>query len=152
MITEIINSTRSLAEICGKLKREFEKYKFLSIKIDHQKRSIISNSLQFHWYTELQTQGDDTAPQYRNYCKYHFGCPLRAAQDEYFATTMRQIFRRYTYDQRLDMMSLIDVTSTFNRATMSQYLFAIKMHYEPLGFVLTNAKDIESCQSTASQR
>jgi hypothetical protein len=143
MKTEIINSNRSLAETCGKLKRDFEKYKFLSIKVDHQKRSIISNSLQFHWYTELQQQGDNTAPQYRNYCKYHFGCPLRAAQDEYFAKTLRDIFMRYTYEERIDMMSFIDVTSTFDRPTMSEYLFAIKMHYGPLGFVLTNAEDVK---------
>jgi len=91
----------------------------------------------------LQTQGDDTAPQYRNYCKYHFGCPLRAAQDEFFAEKMREIFRRYPYNVRLDIMSFIDVTSTFDRPTMTRYLFAIKMHYEPLGFVLTNAKDVQ---------
>ena len=139
----IINSERALNEQCGVLKRLFEKHKYLSIKIDHQKRSIISNSLQFHWYVELQTQGDQTASEYRNYCKYHFGLALRAANDDYFAEKMREIMRSNVYEDRLKIMEFIDVTSTFNRETMSKYLTEIKNHYEPKGYVLTSSEDLK---------
>jgi len=139
----IINSQRSLDEVCGLLKRTFDKYKFLSIKIDHQKRSIISNSLQFHWYAELSNQGDQTANEYRRYCKYHFGLALRAANDEFFQVKMRDILKRYPYEERLEMMDFIDVTSTFNREQMSLYLTEIKNHYTPQGFVLTNSEDLK---------
>jgi len=139
---QIINSDRSLAEVQGKIARDFEKYKFISVVVDHQKRSIISNSLQFHWYRELETQGDMTSIEYRRYCKYHFGCALRASDDEFFADTMREVFTNYPYETRLKMMDFIDVTSTFDRPTMSVYLNNIKNHYIPSGYVLTNSDDL----------
>lgn len=137
---EIINSDRALLEVQGKLAREYEKYKFISVKTDHQKRSIISNSLQFHWYKELETQGDMTANEYRRYCKYHFGLGLRAAKDEYFADWIRKIFKLYVYEERLMQMDYVDVTSTFDRPTMSLYLNEIKLHFS--SFVLTNSDDL----------
>ena len=139
---QIINSDRLLAEFHGKLDRDYEKYKFLSVVVDHQKRSIVSNALQFHWYKELETQGDMTSTEYRRYCKYHFGCALRASDDEFFADTMREVFTNYPYETRLKMMDFIDVTSTFDRPTMSLYLSNIKNHYIPLKFILTNSDDL----------
>lgn len=141
IMKKIINSDRTLKEVQGELSREFEKYKFLSVKTDTQKRSVISNALQFHWYKELETQGDMTANQYRRYCKYTFGCALRAADDEFFANTLRDIFNRYPYEDRLKMMDFIDVTSTFNGPTMSIYLNEIKLHFS--SFVLTNSDDLK---------
>ncbi len=138
---KIVNSERALLEAQGELAREFDKYKFISIKTETQKRSIISNSLQFHWYKELETQGDMTANEYRRYCKYHFGCSQRAAKDEYFADTLREIFNRYVYEDRLKMMDFIDVTSVFDRPTMYIYLNEIKTHFS--SFVLTNSNDIK---------
>lgn len=138
----IVNSNRSLQEVCGIIKRNFEKYKFLSIKIDHQKRSVISNALQFHWYSELEQQGDQTSTEYRRYCKYHFGMALRAANDEFFTETMREILKKYTYEDRLKIMDFVEVTSTFDRPTMTSYLKEIKNHYTPQGFILTNSDDL----------
>ncbi len=139
----IVNSARSANEICGLIRHNFEKYKFLSVKIDHQKRSIISNALQFHWYRELEQQGDQTSNEYRRYAKYHFGLALRAANDDFFADKMRDILKRYVYEERLEMMDFIDVTSTFDRPAMSQYLLEIKNHYTPQGFILTNSDDLK---------
>lgn len=85
--------------------------------------------------------------EYRNYCKYHFGCALRASQDEFFSSKLREIFLKYDYHDRLNMMIFIDVTSTFDRPTMTEYLFLIKNHFEPLGFVLTNSEDVKLTKS-----
>lgn len=144
MSSIIVNSIRSAEEICGLIPRMFEKYKFLSVKIDFQKRSIISNALQFHWYRELEQQGDMTAKEYRRHCKYYYGCALRAANDEFFADTMREVFTKYPVEDRLRMMDFIDVTSTFDRPTMSEYLNEIQVAFvHEQGFVLTNSKDLE---------
>ncbi|MCK5609390.1 hypothetical protein KAR91_46385 [Candidatus Pacearchaeota archaeon] len=137
---KIINSDRTLLEAQGELAREYEKYKFISVKTDCQKRSIISNALQFHWYKELETQGDMTANEYRRYCKYHFGLALRAAKDDFFAKWMKDTLKRYIHEERLAMMDYVDVTSTFDRPTMSIYLNEIKIHFQT--FVLTNSEDL----------
>ena len=139
----IVNSTRSVEEVCGLISRMFDKHKFLSVKIDFQKRSIISNALQFHWYKELSEQGDMTANEYRRHCKYYYGCSLRAANDEFFADTLREVFTRYTLENRLEMMDFIDVTSTFDRPTMTEYLNEINLVFSAQGFVLTNSKDLK---------
>lgn len=139
---EIINSERSLKEVTGKIQRAFEDKKYLSVKIDYQKRSIISNALQFHWYRELEQQGDMTAREYRNHCKYYHGCALRAARDDYFADKMREIFLKYTVEERLKMMDFIDVTCTFDRPTMYEYLSSIKNEFTEQGFVLTSSEDL----------
>lgn len=139
---KVINSERTLKEAQGELRREYEKHHFISVKTETQKRSIVSNALQFHWYSELQAQGDKTAQEYRNYCKYHFGCAIRASKDDFFANTMRDIFKKYVYEDRLKMMDFIDITSTFDRKQMTQYLNEIKNHFIPQEFVLTNSEDL----------
>ena len=139
----IVNSDRTLAEAVGKVKREFEKHKYISIKIDTRKRSSQSNSLQFHWYKELAQQSEDTTESHwRCYCKYHFGLAIRAEADQDFADDMYKPLKAVPYESRLKVMRYVDVTSKFNRDQMSRYLNEIKQHFEPEGFVLTNSEDI----------
>lgn len=141
-MNRIVNSIRALEEAKGELEREFNKHKFVQVKTTTQKRSIISNALQFHWYSELEQQGDMTAGEYRNECKYYIGCAIRAEKDDYFAEKMREIFRRYPIEDRIKMMEFIDITSTFDREQMTRYLNGMKMRYEPQKFVLTNSEDV----------
>lgn len=135
-MNKIINSSRSLAEIQGLLKREFEKNKYLTVKISSKKRSLNSNAFQFAVYKELEQQGDQTALEYRNFCKYHFGLQIRAATDPEFACIMRSPITKHCYEDRLKMMSFIDVTSTFNAYQMKSYLSQVIKHFTEHGYVL----------------
>ncbi len=139
----IINSERALQEHIGQVTRDFRKHKYIGVKITKQKRSIISNSLQFHWYKELEQQGDMTLSQYRNYCKWHFGCALKAANDSLFGKIFASLKQYYTYEQCLKIMGIVEVTSTFDPETMMSYLNEIKNHYVEQGFVLTSSEDIK---------
>lgn len=134
----IINSKQSLVQAIGKLKLLWDDYKYISVKIIARKRSIDQNALQFHWYKEMEDQGDMKSSEYRNYCKYHFGMAIRAEEDEFFANTMRDLMRRHTYEDRIKMMSFIDVTSTFSSKQMTRYLDEVESHFNEKGFILTS--------------
>ena len=136
----IVNSVKTLIAAFREIKASYLLHKYIVINLTFGKRSMIQNGLQFHWYKELEEQGDMTAHEYRRYCKYEFGMSIRAESDEFFAESMRDLVRKYTYEDRLKIMEYIDVTSTFDRKQMSRYLTEIKHHFSDKR--LTNSDDI----------
>lgn len=131
-----INSTASLIEFIKLVKELFNKHKYLTVRIDYKKRSIDQNALQFALYSQLEKQGDMKVNEYRRYCKYHFGCAIRAAKDSSFAEIMRTVLTALPYEQRLESMDFIDVTSTFNVEEMTMFIEQVIEHYTNQGFIL----------------
>ena len=141
-MNKIINSVRTLNEAIVILKQEFDKHKYLACRTYTDKRTLDQNALQFHWYRELEEQSEgETAAYYRNYCKYHFGCAIRAEGDPYFAAEMKRILKLYVYEDRLEIMSFIDITSTFTPKQMSRYCDQVYYHFTEEGFTLTSRKN-----------
>ena len=105
-------------------------------------RSLESNSLQYHWFRELAQQGDNTSEEYQSYCKLHFGTVIRGSEDPEFAEFIDSVLSPLDYEAQLKLMSLINISSTFNRDQMTQYLSEIRFHFEREGFILTNGEDL----------
>ncbi|MCP4988677.1 MAG: hypothetical protein GY928_22290, partial [Colwellia sp.] len=100
----LINSQPSLEEITGRIKREFQKKKYIWVNITSGKRSLDSNALSFHWYREISEQGDMQPNDVRNYCKYHYGLPILAAAEPGLSGTLRKALQAIEYEDRLEMM------------------------------------------------
>lgn len=111
-----------------------------------RKRSIQQNRLQRLWMLEAEEQGDQTAEEYRAYCKLYFGVPILYSQDHDFHDQWEsRIKGKFTIEQMLTMMMIpvdLPVTRLMNTKQKKQYLDAIYTHFTGLGMQLTEPDDM----------
>ena len=104
-------------------------------------RSLAQNRLQRLWLKEAEEQGDQTAEEYRAWCKLHLGVPILRADSEDFMAQYDEIIRPLPYEKKLRLMMVpIDfpVTRLMSTAQIGQYLDAMHRHFSGLGFRLTD--------------
>jgi len=106
-------------------------------------RSIEQNKLQRKWLLEAQEQGDQTAEEYRGYCKLHFGVPILRNENEEFKAKYDKIIRPHSYEDKLQMMMVpldFPVTRMMTTKQKGQYLDAMYQHLRSIGMQLTEPK------------
>lgn len=106
-----------------------------------EKRSNDQNRLQRQWINEAARQGDQTAEEYRAFCKLHFGVPILRAENEDFLHQYNKTVMALTYEQKLEIMKVpIDfpVTRLMNKKQKTMYLDAMYLHFTGLGFLLSD--------------
>lgn len=103
-------------------------------------RSIEQNKTQRMWVKELEEQGDQSAEEYRAYCKLHFGVPILRHENELFRASYDKVIRPLSYELKLLAMAEpldFPITRLMTVKQKVQYLDAIWVHFTGLGFVLT---------------
>ena len=112
---------------------------FTTTTKDGDKRSNPQNRLQMKWCKEAAMQGDNTAEEYRAYCKLHFGVPI-LREDEDFQASYDQKLKWLPYETKLALMGEFDfpVSRLMQVEQMRRYLDAIYQHFTGLGFQLTD--------------
>ena len=106
-------------------------------------RSIEQNQLQRMWLNEAQEQGDQTAEEYRAYCKLHLGVPILRNENEIFRQQYENTIRPLPYEAKLEVMKVpidLPVTRIMTSKQKAQYLDAMYQHFMGLGFQLTEPK------------
>jgi hypothetical protein len=108
------------------------------------KRSLEQNRLQRMWLLEAQEQGDQTAEQYRGFCKLHFGVPILRAEHDEFREKYDRIIRPLDYEQKLELMMIpmdFPVTRLMDVDQKIRYLNQIYQHFIGLGMLMTEPLD-----------
>lgn len=103
-------------------------------------RSNEQNKLQRKWLLEAEEQGDQTAEEYRGYCKLHFGVPLLRMENELFREKYDRIIRPHSYEVKLEMMMTpldFPVTRLMTTKQKTRYLDMMYQHFREQGFILT---------------
>jgi hypothetical protein len=103
-------------------------------------RSIEQNKLQRKWMLELQEQGDQTAEEYRAYCKLHFGIPILRAESDEFKEKYDRLIRPLDYEVKLEYMKVpfdFPVTRIMTTKQTTTYLDNIYNFYSSNGLMLT---------------
>ena len=109
-------------------------------------RSLEQNRMQFQWYRDLEKQGDQTAQEYRTYCKLHFGVKILRMDDEQFREIYDKIIRPLEYEDKLALMGEpidLPITSRMNIKQMTKYLIDMSNHWIQQGFTLTKLEYIQ---------
>jgi len=104
-------------------------------------RSSEQNKLQRKWLKEAEEQGDQTAEEYRAYCKLHFGVPIMRSQSDEFKEKYDRIIRPLPYTQKLELMAVpfdFPVTRMMTMASEKKYLDQMYLFFTGQGFLLTN--------------
>lgn len=122
------------------------------VKIAVGKRSISANALSHQWYKDAATQTSDTPQDVRAYCKLTIGVPIMLAESEKFAERYNQSIRRtLTYEQKLAVMDLLDVTSLMSKDQFNRYLNTMQQEYANRGVILETPKDSAYAKYMAEQ-
>jgi hypothetical protein len=104
-------------------------------------RSLAQNRLQRLWLKEAEEQGDQTAEEYRAWCKLTIGVPILRADNDAFCAQYDAIIRPLPYERKLELMRVpIDfpVTRLMTTGQLKQYLDAMYQHFSGQGFHLTD--------------
>lgn len=135
----IINSDESLSRFIGELREDYFKHRYLEVKVKAgTKRSLNQNAISHVWYEQIarELREYDTLG-WKCYSKYTLGVPLLYASDEEFATFWQNNIRMsFTYEQKIEMMKFMPVTSIMNKETLSKYLEAMIEHFAKRGVML----------------
>jgi ribosomal protein L39E len=107
-------------------------------------RTVAQNKLQRMWMLEAEAQGDQTAEEYRAYCKLHIGVPILRSQDDDFKAAYDAVIRPLTYEQKLKAMMIpldFSVSRLMTTKQFSEYSKKIYEHFTSKGIKLTDPDD-----------
>lgn len=107
------------------------------------KRSVDQNKLQRKWLLEAEAQGDQTAEEYRGFCKLHFAVPMLRWELPEFKEKYDRIVKPLPYESKLELMQEpldFPCTRLMSKDQKSRYLDAIFQHFTGLGMHLTDPK------------
>lgn len=131
MTTWIINSDQSLQQFLGDIREQYGKHRFLKVNARVGKdRSIPQNAIGHVWYEQLARElREDDAAGHKRFCKLHFGVPILRAEDEQFREFYNAALLDRTYEQKLQAMSFVPVTSIMTKEQESKYLEAVQEYF-----------------------
>lgn len=127
-----IYSEPRLQQVIGQMRQAFKAGGYLRVTWSEEKpRSLPQNALAHCWYEQISRElGEDTPEGVKAECKLRFGVPILRAQDEDFRTLYDGAIKgNLSYEQKLQIMRLLPVTSLMNSAQLSQYLQDVQRSY-----------------------
>jgi hypothetical protein len=95
-----------------------------------QKRSIPQNNHSHTWYEQMAKElPEDDALGWKCYCKLHHGVPILRAENEQFREAYDGTIKGMTYEQKLEVMKILPVTSLMTKPQLSKYLEVVQADF-----------------------
>ena len=127
----IVNSEIALQSAIGQLRETWAKHKFVRMILRAKKRSLDQNALAAVWYEQMAREDrQDDKLGHKCYCKLHHAVPILRAEDAEFRERYDSlILRRFSYEEKLELMRWFPVTSLMSVDQLSRYLEAVRDDY-----------------------
>ena len=131
MSTTYVNSEPSLSKLIGDLREMWREHKFLRVAIKTGKdRSLDQNAILHAWIGQIANElREQPAAKIKAECKLHYGVPILRAEDEEFREFYDRAIKWMTYEQKLDAMAFVPVTSIMSVKQLSQFLGDMQSAY-----------------------
>lgn len=137
MAVEIINSERSLASVTSLLVELWHAKKYLRVSIKTGKdRSLDQNAISHCWYEQIAKEVGGSAEQVKRECKLLYGVPILRASDAEFSDWCVSALDWLGYEEKVEAMKWIDVTSLMSVEQMTDYLTAMQADHAKAGIIL----------------
>lgn len=111
-----------------------------------EQRSLEQNRLQMKWHREAAQQlKDETAQEKRAWAKLHIGVPILCSEDADFKAEYDRVMGPLPYETKLALMVEpfdFPVTRLMTKRQKSEYLDAVRQHYQGQGVQLTIPPDL----------
>jgi len=109
----------------------------MRVEIKPRGRTPAQNAFSHTWYEEIaQALPEDDALGWKCYCKLHHGVPILRAEDEEFREAYDAAIKGLTYEQKLQAMRVLPVTSRMNVKQMTRYANAVRDDFAARGVLL----------------
>ena len=127
----IANSESALHKMIGDLRAMWQQHKYLKVKAQAgKKRSLDQNDISHVWYHQLALElREDDARGWKRFCKLHFGVPILRAEDSDFRAFYDAAVKDLEYEQKLQAMDFVPVTSIMTKPQLSSYLETMREHF-----------------------
>lgn len=122
----------------GDVRQLFRENKYVKLTAKVGKaRSLDQNAISHAWYEQIarELREDDTVG-WKSYCKLHHGIPILRAEDEEFRQFYDGAIKGLIYEQKLQAMKFMPVTSLMTRPQLSKYLEAVQDDFQNRGVYL----------------
>lgn len=138
MSTWTINSESSLQAFMGDVRELFRVNKYIKLTAKLGKaRSLDQNAISHVWYEQLARElREDDVLGWKSYCKLHHGVPILRAEDEEFRQFYDGAIKGLTYEQKLQAMKFMPVTSLMTKPQLSKYLESVQDDFQKRGVYL----------------
>lgn len=127
----LANSEESLSKAIGDIRSAWKEHKYLRISVKAgNDRSIQQNAILHAWITQIsQELREQTPAKVKAECKLVYGVPILRAEDEDFRKFYDHAIKWMTYEQKLDAMAFVPVTSIMTVKQLSQMLTGMQEAY-----------------------
>jgi hypothetical protein len=125
----------------GTIKPTSDKPWVITLGQDDESRSLKQNRLSFLLYGILGGNNQEGRLASRKSCKLLYGVPILMEDKDFNAFYMSAI-RPLTFEQRLDAMEFVPVTSLMTTRQFAEYLDTIYKESELQGVVLPQPEDL----------
>lgn len=128
-----------LSSAIGEIRQAYKTAGFVEVTISTaKKRSVSQNSLAHEWYTQIASELRElSAHEVKRECKLNYGIPILRAEDEDFRAQYDGLIKgRFSYEEKLQVMDWMPVTSLMTTDQLSRYLEAVQSAYAKRGVVL----------------
>ena len=109
----------------------------------HRKnRSLAQNRLSHMHYAQIGAQMHETPAQVKGRCKLEYGIPILLRETQSFALGWQAIEAKLSYEEKIEAVKLVDVTSVLTTPQFSQYIEEYMMEHEAQGIILNHPEDL----------
>lgn len=100
------------------------------VSIRQASRSMSQNAIAHVWYGQLANElREEDALGWKCFCKLHFGVPILRAEEPDFLEVYDRTIKGMGYEQKLEVMEIVPVTSIMTKPQLSKYLEAMQVHF-----------------------
>ena len=128
-----------LQNVLGEVRQAYKANGFVEVDIrTGKRRSDDQNRLSHEWYEQVARElREHDALDVKCECKLLYGVPMLRAEDEDFREMYDGMVKeRFSYEEKLQLMKWIPVTSLMNTDQLSRYLEAVQSAYAKRGVIL----------------
>lgn len=110
----------------------------VTLKKHTKKRTINQNDQVYVWYEQLARElPEEDVQGWRRFCKLHFGVGILRAHDTEFRELYDKCIKStLSYEEKLQAMDVLPITSRMNTEQLNMYLEAMQEHFLKRGISL----------------
>jgi hypothetical protein len=95
-----------------------------------KRRSLEQNNFSHAWYEQIALElPQDDVLGWKCYCKLHHGVPILRAENTEFKEAYDNTIKGMTYEQKIQVMRILPVTSLMTKPQLSAYLEAVQQDF-----------------------
>ena len=123
------------------IRMQWENKVYPTMQMMKQDSTGAQNTMIFALYGDQARQLEDKSVlDVRRECKLHYGVPILSAADPTFCEWYDHSIKGLSYEDKLILMTYMDITSLFTKEQASEYIDTIIAEYSRQGFALADPR------------